>query len=158
MFILVLNISSWQPISILHIRKIWEVLWGWGIKPKTMKSYSCVFWNTLHVYVFYVCACVVCVCVTRCTKVTNDNNFLQVTIFLSSAYVVSFGPTSQTLYFSFFHSVSNFCQTPTPTQQNGWVWHENDCANHPTPPPTPHRNFSATSRPARELKFGTDIH
>ena len=25
-------------------------------------------------------------------------------------------------------------------------------------PPPPHTNFSATSRPARELKFGTDTH
>ena len=28
---------------------------------------------------------------------------------------------------------------------------------HPTPPP-PNTNFSATSRLARELKFGTDTH
>ena len=27
-----------------------------------------------------------------------------------------------------------------------------------TPPPPPPTNFSATSRPARELKFGTDTH
>ena len=46
------------------------------------------------------------------------------------------------------------CQNPNTTQHNGWVWHENDCANHPTP----QTNFSATSRPDRELKFGTDIH
>ena len=32
-----------------------------------------------------------------------------------------------------------YCQNPNPntTQHNGWVWHENNCANHPTtPPPT----------------------
>ena len=39
-------------------------------------------------------------------------------------------------------------KTPTPTQHNGWVWHENDF----TPPPTTHRklnvgNISAVTGP-----------
>ena len=55
-----------------------------------------------------------------------------------------------------------YCQNPnlTSTQHNGWVSHENDFAN-PTPPSHPpphHRNFSGTSKRARELKFGTDTH
>ena len=29
-----------------------------------------------------------------------------------------------------------YCQNPNPTQHNGWVWRENDCAN-PTHPPHP---------------------
>ena len=47
-------------------------------------------------------------------------------------------------------------KTPTPTQHNTTVGFDTKMTMQ-TPPP-PHRNFSATSRPARELKFGTDIH
>ena len=45
----------------------------------------------------------------------------------------------------------------TQPQHSCWVGHENDFAN-PTLPTPPHRNFSGTSRRARELKFGTDTH
>ena len=43
----------------------------------------------------------------------------------------------------------------TPTQHNTAVGFDMKMTVQTTPP---HRNFSATSRPARELKFGTDIH
>ena len=56
------------------------------------------------------------------------------------------------------------CQNPTQlnsTQSNSkatsvGVRHSSHV--FPTPPPTTTTNFSATSRPARELKFGTDTH
>ena len=49
-------------------------------------------------------------------------------------------------------------KTPTPTQHNTTVGFDMKITVQTTPPTHPHRNFSATSRPARELKFGTDIH
>ena len=52
-------------------------------------------------------------------------------------------------------SIRRFCQTPTLTltlTSTQWL-----CLTWKWPPPT-HTNFSATSRPARELKFGTDTH
>ena len=48
-------------------------------------------------------------------------------------------------------------KTPTPTQHNTTVGFDHKMTVQTTPP-NPHTNFSATSRPARELKFGTDIH
>ena len=45
-------------------------------------------------------------------------------------------------------------KTPTPTQHNTTVGFDTKMTIYPHP----HRNFSVTSRPARELKFGTDIH
>ena len=45
--------------------------------------------------------------------------------------------------------------TPTPTQHNKTVGFDTKMTVQTTPP---HRNFSATSRAARKLKFGTDIH
>ena len=51
--------------------------------------------------------------------------------------------------------VNNTVKTPTPTQHNTTVGFDMKMTVQTTPP---HRNFSATSRPARELKFGTDIH
>ena len=38
--------------------------------------------------------------------------------------------------FTIFSHILNVVKTPTSTQHNGWVWHENDCANHPTPKET----------------------
>ena len=57
-----------------------------------------------------------------------------------------------------------YCQNPTQlnsTQHNSkassvGVRHSSHVF-HPTPP-TPRTNFPTTSRPARELKFGTDTH
>ena len=48
-----------------------------------------------------------------------------------------------------------FVKTPTPTQHNTTVGFDMKMTVH-TPPP--HRNFSGTSKRARELKFGTDTH
>ena len=74
---------------------------------------------------------------------------------LSFLLLVSILPFSLVLFsnihFGFFSDLQSsgvkvclkyYCQNPNPnsnkTQHNGWVWHENDCANHPTPPhPTP---------------------
>ena len=36
----------------------------------------------------------------------------------------------------FIVKIPTLTLTLTATQHNGWVRHENDCANHPTPPPT----------------------
>ena len=47
-------------------------------------------------------------------------------------------------------------KTPTPTQHNTTVGIDTKMTVHT--PPTTHRNFSGTSRRARELKFGTDTH
>ena len=54
--------------------------------------------------------------------------------------------------------LTRIVKTPTPTQHNTTVGFDMKMTVQTTPPPTHHRNFSATSRPARELKFGTDIH
>ena len=49
-------------------------------------------------------------------------------------------------------------KTPTPTQRNTTVGFDTKMTLHTPPHPPHHRNFSGTSRRARELKFGTDTH
>ena len=58
-----------------------------------------------------------------------------------SSNSLSFLTVEPLCMFLIFWSIQPHCsyvvKTPPPTQHNGWVWHENDCANHPTtPPPT----------------------
>ena len=49
-------------------------------------------------------------------------------------------------------------KTPTPTQHNTTVGFDMKMTLQTPPTTHHHRNFSGTSRRARELKFGTDTH
>ena len=51
-------------------------------------------------------------------------------------------------------NVTQLNSTQSNSKQLRWVRH----STHLEPTPLPRTNFSVTSRPARELKFGTDTH
>ena len=60
----------------------------------------------------------------------------------------------QRYLFAVRNEMIDIVKTPTPTQHNTTVGFDDKM----TAQTIPHTNFSATSRQAREMKFGTHIH